>query len=89
MKDHDEEILKHVIDIKLIFTGKKDGNSEDNEMGFVLEFIFSPNEHFTNTALSKTYKMKSEPDADDPFSFEGPDIVGCTGYDCIYFSASI
>lgn len=48
-------------------------------MGFVLEFLFEPNEHFTNTALTKTYKMKSEPDADDPFSFEGPDIVSCTG----------
>ncbi|XP_057317537.1 nucleosome assembly protein 1-like 1 [Hydractinia symbiolongicarpus] len=80
IQEHDEEILKHLIDIKLIFTGKKDdGSSDDSEMGFVLEFQFSPNEYFTNTALTKTYKMKSEPDVDDPFSFEGPDIVSCTG----------
>jgi len=79
IQDHDEEILKHLTDVKLIFTGKKEGSSEESEMGFVLEFMFQPNEHFTNTALTKTYKMKSEPDADDPFSFEGPDIVSCTG----------
>merc|ERR1719462_1032777 len=48
-------------------------------MGFVLEFHFSPNEYFTNTALTKTYRMKSEPDKDDPFSFDGPDIFACTG----------
>jgi len=78
IQEHDEEILKHLTDIKLIFTGKKDGDTEEN-MGFVLEFLFNPNNHFTNTALTKTYKMKSEPDADDPFSFEGPDIIACTG----------
>jgi len=77
-------------DVKLIFTGKKgvpdeaatigEENADDtDEMGFVLEFHFSPNDYFTNTALTKTYKMKSEPDEDDPFSFDGPDIYGCTG----------
>jgi len=81
IQPHDEAILKHVTDIQLIFTGRKQGEeaTEDNEMGFVLEFQFSENEHFTNTALTKTYKMKSEPDPEDPFSFDGPDIVGCTG----------
>lgn len=79
IQEHDEEVLKHLTDVKLIFTGKNVRESEDSDMGFVLEFIFAPNEHFTNTALTKTYKMKSEPDEDDPFSFEGPDIVACTG----------
>jgi len=81
IQPHDEAILKHVTDIQLIFTGRKQGEeaTDDNEMGFVLEFQFSENEHFTNTALTKTYKMKSEPDPEDPFSFDGPDIVGCTG----------
>lgn len=46
---------------------------------FVLEFYFEPNEYFTNTVLTKTYKMKSEPDKADPFSFEGPEIVDCDG----------
>lgn len=25
--------------------------------------------------------MKSEPDASDPFSFEGPEIIDCEGYE--------
>jgi len=80
IQEHDEEVLKHLTDVKLIFTGKKgDIGEDDAEMGFVLEFQFSPNDYFTNTALTKTYKMKSEPDIDDPFSFDGPDIFACTG----------
>uniref|UniRef100_A0A8C9FRJ2 Nucleosome assembly protein 1-like 4 n=1 Tax=Pavo cristatus TaxID=9049 RepID=A0A8C9FRJ2_PAVCR len=42
---------------------------------FSLEFHFGPNDYFSNTVLTKTYKMKSEPDKTDPFSFEGPEIV--------------
>merc|ERR1712136_485937 len=80
IQEHDEPVLKHLTDIKLIFTGKKDDSVEDGgEMGFVLEFHFSPNDFFTNTALTKIYRMKSEPDKDDPFSFDGPDIFHCTG----------
>lgn len=80
IQDHDEDILKHLTDVKLIFTGKKgDSSTDDSEMGFVLEFLFNQNDYFTNTALTKTYKMKSEPDPEDPFSFEGPDIIACTG----------
>merc|ERR1719153_2204562 len=54
-------------------------SDDDAEMGFVLEFQFSTNDFFTNTALTKTYRMKSEPDKDDPFSFDGPDIFACSG----------
>lgn len=80
IQEHDEPVLKHLTDVKLIFTGKKaDSGDEEAEMGFVLEFHFSANEFFTNTALTKTYRMKSEPDKDDPFSFDGPDIFACTG----------
>lgn len=46
---------------------------------FTLEFHFEPNEFFTNTVLSKTYKMRSEPDESDPFSFDGPEIMSCVG----------
>lgn len=46
---------------------------------FTLEFHFEPNSYFKNTVLTKVYKMKSEPDADDPFSFEGPEIIDCEG----------
>lgn len=46
---------------------------------FTLEFHFEANEFFTNTVLTKTYKMRSEPDENDPFSFDGPEIMSCTG----------
>lgn len=48
---------------------------------FTLEFHFEPNSYFSNTILTKTYKMKSEPDSADPFSFEGPEIVDCEGWE--------
>ncbi|XP_038663457.1 nucleosome assembly protein 1-like 4b isoform X3 [Scyliorhinus canicula] len=75
VEEHDEPILKHLQDVRVKF-------SEPNEpMSFTLEFHFEPNDYFTNSVLTKTYKMKSEPDETDPFSFEGPEIVdfvGCT-----------
>lgn len=46
---------------------------------FTLEFHFEANEFFTNTVLTKTYKMRSEPDETDPFSYDGPEIASCTG----------
>ncbi|KAA0723328.1 Nucleosome assembly protein 1-like 4 [Triplophysa tibetana] len=51
----------------------------DMLQSFTLEFHFEPNEYFTNTLLTKVYKMKSEPDTDEPFSFEGPEIIDCEG----------
>lgn len=46
---------------------------------FTLEFHFEPNGYFNNAVLTKVYKMKSEPDAAEPFSFEGPEIIDCEG----------
>ncbi|KAG9333492.1 hypothetical protein JZ751_011500 [Albula glossodonta] len=75
LQEHDEPILKHLQDIKVKF-------SEPGEpMSFTLEFHFEPNSYFNNTVLTKVYKMKSEPDPADPFSFEGPEIVDCEGCD--------
>jgi len=68
---HDEPILKHLEDIKV--------KMSYNPMGFTLEFYFSSNEFFTNEVLTKTYEMKCELEADNPFSFEGPEIVKCRG----------
>merc|ERR1711955_4218 len=48
-------------------------------MGFTLHFHFSPNDYFTNEVLTKTYILKCEPQEDEPFSFEGPEIIKCTG----------
>lgn len=72
VQENDEPILKHLTDIKCIF-------SEKNPMGFTLEFYFEPNDYFKNSILTKKYIMKSEPDEGDPFSFEGPEIVKCSG----------
>merc|ERR1719167_18896 len=71
MQEHDEDILKNLEDIKVKFF--------DNPMGFVLEFHFAPNDYFTNKVLTKTYEMKCSPDEEDPFTFEGPEIIRCRG----------
>ncbi|XP_060033273.1 nucleosome assembly protein 1-like 4 isoform X2 [Erinaceus europaeus] len=73
VQECDEPILKHLQDIKVRFS------DPGQPMSFVLEFHFEPNDYFSNSVLTKTYKMKSEPDKADPFSFEGPEIVDCDG----------
>uniref|UniRef100_A0AAZ3RCP7 Nucleosome assembly protein 1-like 1 n=1 Tax=Oncorhynchus tshawytscha TaxID=74940 RepID=A0AAZ3RCP7_ONCTS len=73
VQEHDEPILKQLQDVKVKFS------DPGQPMSFSLEFNFEPNEFFTNTLLTKTYKMRSEPDENDPFSFDGPEIMGCTG----------
>ena len=44
-----------------------------------MDFLFDENEYFTDKVLTKTYEMKSSPDENDPFGFEGPEIVSCKG----------
>ncbi|XP_062318691.1 nucleosome assembly protein 1-like 4a isoform X2 [Osmerus eperlanus] len=73
LQEHDEPILKHLQDIQVKFS------EPGQPMSFTLEFYFEPNGFFNNAVLTKLYKMKSEPDATDPFSFEGPEIVDCEG----------
>ncbi|ERE83488.1 nucleosome assembly protein 1-like 1 isoform 1 [Cricetulus griseus] len=73
VQEHDEPILKHLKDIKVKFS------DAGQPMSFILEFHFELNEYFTNELLTKTYRMRSEPDDSDPFSFDGPEIMGCTG----------
>uniref|UniRef100_A0A2K5KHP0 Nucleosome assembly protein 1 like 1 n=1 Tax=Cercocebus atys TaxID=9531 RepID=A0A2K5KHP0_CERAT len=73
LQEHDEPILKHLKYIKMKFS------DADQPMSFVLEFHFEPSEYFTNEVPTKTYRMRSEPDDSDPFSFDGPEIMGCTG----------
>uniref|UniRef100_A0A8C6A9H8 Nucleosome assembly protein 1-like 1 n=1 Tax=Marmota marmota marmota TaxID=9994 RepID=A0A8C6A9H8_MARMA len=70
VQEHDEPILKHLKDIKVKFS------DAGQPMSFILEFHFEPNEYFTNEVLTKTYRMRSEPDDSDPFSFDGPEIMG-------------
>jgi len=81
IKEQDEDILKHLTDVTVTLTGETEegGKGVTKDMGFVLEFHFSPNDYFTDSLLTKTYKMNSVPDKDDPFSFDGPEIYACTG----------
>ncbi|XP_071479935.1 nucleosome assembly protein 1-like 1 [Diadema antillarum] len=72
VQENDDPILSHLQDIRVTF-------HQGEQMGFTLEFYFSPNDYFTNTVLTKTYQMKSEPEEGDPFSFEGPEIISSQG----------
>ncbi|KAF9936264.1 Nucleosome assembly protein 1-like 1 [Modicella reniformis] len=52
ISERDEGALKHLVDIRLSYFEKP---------GFRLDFEFSPNEHFTNTILTKSYYYQDEP----------------------------
>lgn len=71
IQEHDEQILKHLTNIDVTLTKEP--------MTFTLHFYFSPNEYFTNTVLTKEYIMKCQPDEEDIFEFDGPEIVSCKG----------
>jgi len=73
LQEHDEPIVRHLEDIKVKYS------DPGKPMSFELEFIFSENEYFANKSLSKVYMMRAEPDETDPLSFEGPEIIKCTG----------
>jgi nucleosome assembly protein 1-like 1 len=74
MAQEDEEpILKHLKAIKVKFS------DAGQPMSFSLELHFEPNEYFTNEVLTRTCRMRSQPDDSDPFSFDGPEIMGYTG----------
>jgi len=82
IKESDEAVLKHLTDVRVILTGTQSVESAgvDKDMGFILQFHFNPeNDYFSNTVLTKTYQMNSVPDAEDPFSFDGPEIYSCKG----------
>jgi nucleosome assembly protein 1-like 1 len=71
IQEHDEPILKHLTDVECKIS--------PDPMSFTLFFHFTPNEFFTNSVLTKEYFMKCQPDDDDPFEFDGPEIVRCQG----------
>ncbi|KAB1281858.1 Nucleosome assembly protein 1-like 1 [Camelus dromedarius] len=70
--DEEGEILEELKKKANIEDEKKDKKKEDHKG--IPEFY----EYFTNEVLTKTYRMKSEPDDSDLFSFDGPKIMGCT-----------
>lgn len=71
IKEHDEPILKHLVDIT--------SSVELNPPGFTLYFHFSPNPFFSNTVLKKHYELLMKPDAEDPFDYDGPTVCKATG----------
>ncbi|XP_058830114.1 nucleosome assembly protein 1-like 1 [Topomyia yanbarensis] len=73
VQPHDEEALKHLIDVRSILINEP-------KAGFVLEFEFEANDNFTNTVLTKRYEMECVPDVNKLLSFNGFkifDTVGC------------
>ena len=95
IQEHDEPILEHLKDVSVKFSTEPMVMSALSSywlatvctsqtgiysfQGFTLEFHFAENEYFADSVLSKWYEMRSEPDESDPFSFQGPEIVACTG----------
>lgn len=74
IQPHDEPVLKHLSDIRVkLFSGE--------EHGFELTFHFTPNDWFTNETLTKTYYLRMGPTRDQPWSYEGPEIVRSKGCD--------
>lgn len=70
IQPHDENLLKHLIDIKIKY---------DEDLSYTLEFHFQPNDYFTDSVLTKKYVLRCKIDGDEPFEFEGPEIYKCTG----------
>ena len=67
----DEPILRHLQDISLSLS--------DTNTGFTLNFLFSPNEYFTNSVLTKEYELRNDYDKDDPLDYDGPEVVKAKG----------
>jgi len=70
VQQHDEPLLKHLTDIKINY---------DEDLSYSLEFHFTPNDHFTDSVLTKKYFLRCKIDGDEPFAFEGPEIYKCLG----------
>lgn len=71
VQPHDEELIKKLKDIKLVYP--------ESGMSFKFEFHFEPNEFFTDTVLTKEYFLKSELEQGNPFDYDGTEIYKCTG----------
>jgi len=70
----DEPILKHLIDVRV-----KTMTSTSPPAGYTLEFVFEPNEYFTNEILTKDYFLRFDLDKEDPLEYDGPEVTKCKG----------
>ena len=59
IEDHDVAVLRHLTDVKCRLS---------EEMGFAIDFYFSPNEFFENSILTFGFKEECEMDPDNPHS---------------------
>ena len=72
--ERDDPALKHLTDVRISYTTSDD---EHKNLGFKLEFVFSPNDFFENEVLSKTYLYQTEVDYNGDFVYDraiGTDI---------------
>jgi len=67
--EEDEPILTHLTDVVI----------EDTVDTFKIHFHFSPNDFFSNSQLTKEFRLKLSPTEDDPFNFDGPEIIAMKG----------
>jgi len=68
----DEKVLEYLTNVTVAL-------SEPQNTGFVLSFHFKKNPFFTNEVLTKEYFMRSGPDPEDVFDYDGPEITKCKG----------
>lgn len=77
VEEDDDPVLKYLSDITLEYLDSF--KLEDKEIGFQLNFHFDENDFFTNSVLTKTYKLQLSPEEEDTLNYEGPEITDCTG----------
>lgn len=58
--DRDANALHHLIDIRLAYLDGETNQEITGKPGFKIQFVFSPNEFFTNEILEKTYLYQDE-----------------------------
>ena len=71
MGPDDEPILRCLTDIAFVYQAEP--------IGFDLVFSFKENEFFEDNVLVKKYLMSGDPDAHDPFLYDGLRINKCVG----------
>jgi len=69
VQEYDEAILEHLTDIT--YTEEPDK--------FILYFHFSSNDYFSNAVLTKEYKVRGTISEEDPFAYDGPEILAKKG----------
>lgn len=69
----DEPILKHLQDVTVTLP--------ETDTGFSLHFHFAQNEFFSNSVLTKEYKLRNDIDRRDPLDYDGPEMLSARGCD--------